>query len=280
MRVAAPRFALLLLLASPAALAQADGGTPSKKVQASRPKKAAAEKAPPPQDAAPAEPLQLPTLPIDPWIDRNREPPANPPFTWDIPGVTEGVEVPDTYEVQGMPVRMRAVHSTWKIDDLLGHILDSFAKAGLYVPGPDDQLTAQRGYVLTGLDVDRYISYTAYLQPEGKGTLVVMGESDPTKVKPPDTSLGFAPTFPGAQDLLVTRSESSQLATYTAPASPAEVLEFYRSTLARGGYTEVEPGLFRSPGTLLRVTAATLKDGRNATAVKVMASRDESLPAP
>lgn len=199
--------------------------------------------------------------------------PARPPFTWDVPGVLYGVEVPETLDANGTPVRLRALRSTWDIDSVFRHIAKSFVAYGLYVAPEEHQVAAARGYQITGLDVDTMVAYTAYLQPEGKGTLVVLGESWHA-VKQTKQVEGFTATFPGAQDLTTFRSEAGDAMTYTAGAPPEVVLAFYRDVLGRSGYREKEAGVFIGTGEIVRVTAFPTSAGTSArSAVKVSRQR-------
>lgn len=217
--------------------------------------------------AAPVLAVATTPVPAQKQTDRT---PLTPPeivpenhvaYVWELPGVVYGVDVPETLSSQGIPVRLHAVRSTWKIDDVFRHVHASFTRARLFIPPEHQQLGASRGYVITGLDVLTLVAYTAYLQPDGPGTLIVFGESFPAQRQDPRATRGFAPTFPGARNVVEFRSESGDSMTYTAPAMATEVVRFYRSTLTKAGFREEDEGEFLRAGERLRVTAFPRKEG-------------------
>jgi hypothetical protein len=192
-----------------------------------------------------------------------------PAFVWDLPGVVRAAEIPEIMESDGIPVHVRAVESTWDPDSLFRHIFDSFNAAGLYVAPERKQIPAANGYLITGIDPDSFVAYTAYLQREGKRTLVVVGESWPALRKKPEAP-GFAPVFPGAANLLSFRSEAGSSLTFTAPAPPKEVLAFYRDVLGKAGYAPAEDGTFAGKDGVFQITAVEQPGG---SAVKVTLER-------
>jgi hypothetical protein len=223
----------------------------------------AAKPAPPRKAAAPVE---------------AKKPAERPPFTWDIPNAHEPIAVPGTLEANGVPIRLRAVKSTWKVEDLMGHVARSFAKAGLYIPPPAHQLQMVREPTLTALDPDRQISYTAFFQPNPDGTTtVIMGEGNVGKRKKSDGKY-FAPLFPGAAGVVSSDVEGARTLAYSVKASGPEVQKYYADVLSKEGYQQREPGTFAKEGKEIRVIASAAKDGQTSVAVIARLASEDAAP--
>jgi hypothetical protein len=114
------------------------------------------------------------------------------------------------------------------------------------------------------------------LQPNPDGTTtVILGEAN---VGERVTSKGatFAPVFPGAKAPLISEQEGLRTMAYSAIATPQEVLGFYRDTLAKDGYREVEPGVFARGDEHLKINARAA--GKGQSLVTVVGSRDAFQP--
>lgn len=169
---------------------------------------------------------------------------AAAPFAWDIPGAVSEVQVPARTSVSGVDVRMKAVASSWKPEALVRHVLQSFRRAGLYIPPPARQRRASSEVTLTALDVKRLVSYTLVLQPNADGTTTcILGEADLKKTAPPKDE-SAPPMFPGAEEPISARTEGARTVTYSAKARAEEVLAFYREALRKAGYQEEKEAEF------------------------------------
>jgi hypothetical protein len=188
---------------------------------------------------------------------------------WDVPGLVTAVEMPGAVVSQGIPVKIRAAHSSWRVENLAQYYMDQFQKAGLYVP-PDNAVTQMTVHPqLTGLDPDRMIAYTVIFQvhPDKTTTVIQTSANLALRQSAAAAAVSFAPVFPGAKDTLQTAIEGTRMVQYLAPAQPGEVLEFYRSTLKTGGYAEQEQGDFQKGTELLRVRAIKLENGQTSVSV-------------
>src|SRR6185436_1201795 len=90
------------------------------------------------------------------------------------------VDIPGVQEANGIPVKLHQVRIKGDLRDVVEDVAQDFAKQGLYMQPvlKQPQLTSQTQ--VTALDPNRFISYTALIQPEKKsGTcLVVLGEAN------------------------------------------------------------------------------------------------------
>ena len=176
------------------------------------------------------------------------------PFRWDIPGGLERIEVPGEQHAMGIPMKLHAVRSSRSLQELHAHFLQAFARAGLYVPPPGDVKLPLSDPSLTALDPEKEVSYTIIFQSNPDGTVTcVLGEAHLGRRKPPGDF--FAPLHPGARAPIQTAGEGMRTLNYETPAPLAEVLAFYRQTLTRQGFKEVDPLTFRKGQTLWKVQA-------------------------
>jgi hypothetical protein len=213
-----------------------------------------------------------------------KAPPAAPiekvPYSWDIPNAHDSISVPSTLEANGVPVRLSAVKSTWKVADLLPYIADSFFKHGLYVPPVRHQLQLVKEPTVTALDHVRMISYTAIFQSNPDGTTtVIMGEANVGKRRKPSDK-HFAPIFPGAGPVVTADVEGARTLNYTAKTQSSEVMKFYKDVLAKEGYSEKEPGTFQKQAQEIRVIAQPVKDGDVSVAVIGRAAPETGASSP
>ncbi|HEX8437433.1 MAG TPA: hypothetical protein VF697_20155 [Archangium sp.] len=201
------------------------------------------------------------------------EPSARPvPKRWDVPRALEVIEVPGRTEALGMPVSIHAVRSGEKVGTLERHFRRQFQEAGLFLPPPQHVVPVTREVQVTGLDPDTYIAYTVILQPNPDGSTTVLLTEAFLAERRKTAEAAFAPVMPGARAVLRTNTEGTSIMQYSVKASPEEARRFHVQELTRGGYREVEPGVFQSGVDVLRVTARPLGDGE--VAVSVMKLRE------
>lgn len=195
------------------------------------------------------------------------------PFSWDVPGLLTLVPVGTRLEHNGLPLAVYAARSKWKLNDLLEHYAKRFAASGFYLPSNVALrgLTRQR---VVALDDVKMVSFLVYGWPERDGTTTLMlGAADLGHRKP---VVGSAlPAFPGAKHLANFNLEQGLALSFTAQATEAEVMDFYRSVLPSGGWREREPGVFVREARAVKVLA---KKDREGLAVVVLESFDEGAP--
>ena len=95
-------------------------------------------------------------------------------FKWEIPDVVADVDVPGTMLATGVPVKLHAVVSKRRYEDVATEVVKSFRKQGLYIAPDSHQPQLTREPQLTGLDPVKMISYTVILQPNKDGTTTVI----------------------------------------------------------------------------------------------------------
>jgi hypothetical protein len=197
--------------------------------------------------------------------------PAGPRFT--VPGAISELRAHGEDVVQGVPMRMHAVLSSWQLQPLLQHFADTFLEANLYLPPVKSQPRWLREPQLTALDVNRQISYTVIFQPHKDGTTtVILGEADLARRTPADVGL---PVFPGVRGAMQSRSESGRMVSYVAAATSAEVSDYYRTTLIAAGWAPADSGVFVKSGMRLEVSVSAEPQGTAVRLVELPASRGE-----
>lgn len=174
-------------------------------------------------------------------------------FLKDVPGVTAAPTLPVNSKVDGVDIQQRMVRSTKSPYELREFFGSAFLKAGLYIPPEQDTISAQVGVQITGLDTDHLMSYTALLQPAGKGgTTIVLAVANLGK----KTALidPIAPVFPGGTSVTSYNLESTKAMTYSAVATPAEIKTFYFQTLTAAGYKDgTEPDTYLRGNQLISI---------------------------
>jgi hypothetical protein len=170
-----------------------------------------------------------------------------------VPDAIEQMDVPETMKALGVPVKVRAVRSKQKPDQLIQHFRGAFSKAGLFVPEDGELRSAGNLLQVTGFDMRNNNSVSVILQPNQDGTTtVVVGEAYLHAAQKGSAEV-FAPVFPNAEGLIVANLELGQSLAYTANGKSDEVEDFYRSTLTMTGYKEVAAGQFEKKRELLRI---------------------------
>ena len=176
-------------------------------------------------------------------------------FEWNVPGLVSWAEVGEQLQANGMPMKIFIARSKWKPVALLSQYQQRFAKEGLYVPPVPLDLTGLELPRVTALDTVSLWSYLVYAYPEADGTTtLVMGSADLKGRQAGRLAGGFpAPVFPGSKATFASNVEFARTLSFLAPATEAEVVDFYRQTLPAGGWKERERGSFVKDGRLLRM---------------------------
>ncbi len=212
--------------------------------------------------------------------EQTRAPDAGFARRFVIPGQLRAIQVGDGPMVfDGLPMRLTAVSSSWKWQELESYFLAEFRKAGLWIPPRPPVIPGLAAPVVVGLDVDRMIHHTLILTPEPDGTTTVMiGESYLSAAQKPG-AVTWAPTLPGATNLLSAHLEVAESFAYLAPGTPAKAIEFYRQRLGKDGYQELEDGLFTRGDLQLRVRIQDASDaGVRVSVIRRRVDQAESTP--
>jgi hypothetical protein len=174
------------------------------------------------------------------------------PLDWPVPGLVNTIDIPGQMQVAGVPVRFRVHTSNEKLETLLQHFATAFDEAGFYIQRNQKRRTAEPH--LTALDTRSLTSYTVMLSPEPGGlTTVVVGEAKLKEFKPV-TPPDALPVFPGATDVLYSNFEGARTLGYRVKATQAEVRAWYQQRLARDGFQEEAPLVFRQQQQELHVS--------------------------
>jgi hypothetical protein len=182
--------------------------------------------------------------------------PRVPPIDLSVPKVVSFAEVGNRLMVDGRPIKVWAVRSKLKLEDLLQSYLDRFEGKGYFLPRPKE-------IRIQGLDLPKIVaydpidkwSYIVWGWPEHDGTTtLIVGATDMTPVSAPVAAkLGELPKFPAAKGPVVSNVESARMLAFTTNATELEILDFYRQVLPTGGFTERETGTFVKEGRMIRV---------------------------
>jgi len=174
------------------------------------------------------------------------------PFEWNVPELLAWTQVGSNgMEAAGLPLKMYAVRSKWKLHDLAVHYAKRFIDAGFYVDPRQKFFPGSTLPRLTALDPLSMWSYTVVFYEEKDGTTtMLLGAADLGHRRPTaDTAL---PLFPGAEHPSSFNLETAHALTFTTAAADAEVIAFYRQTLTAAGFAEKAPGVFAKAGRQLR----------------------------
>lgn len=196
------------------------------------------------------------------------------PFEWNVPQQVAIVPVGQRLEANGLPLQIFAARSKDKLDNLIIHYAQRFLDAGYYLPfkrlGPFSGRNLPR---VVALDPDAMISYLVYGWPEGDGTTtLILGAADLGART--QRHSGTLPTFPGATQVTSFHLEYAEAVSFTAKATEAEVIDYYRSILPAGGWKEREPGVFVKGGRAVRILARPDK-AKGVLGVVVLEQADE-----
>ncbi|HVG60716.1 MAG TPA: hypothetical protein VNA24_19315 [Hyalangium sp.] len=230
------KLAWTLLLVA-AAVSPAAGAGPRETASAQGPK----------SGKKPAAPQPLPP--------KAPEPTPRPPFRWDVPGLIAWVDSAGTQISDGVPLSLQLARSKLSVQTLLQHFVDSFEKAGFFIPPGNEQLQVFREPQITALDTAKLIAYTVIFQENPDGTVtLILGTSNLSQYKPGQTlSLTWAPLPPGAKQLMHTQMEAGESAAFTVTSSKEQVKAFYEEAMKKAGFEQQEPGVFRRRGEVITI---------------------------
>ncbi len=201
------------------------------------------------------------------------------PFSWDVPGQLELVPVGKRLEHDGLPMVVFLARSSWELDRLLLHYAERFLGQGYFIPPKLGRLPGLKLPRLVALDPERLVSFLVYGWPEADGsTTLVLGAAD-LKGRTAKAGGVKLPVFPGAKGPTVFDVELATALSFTAKATEAEVIDFYRQVLPSGGWREREPGVFVRGGRVVRVLSKR-QGAELAVAVLEQADDGAGLPAP
>lgn len=165
-----------------------------------------------------------------------------------VPFADAEVPVQGVMEVNGLPMKLKAIHSTLPPEELYAHFLKEFQSKGLYV----DQNVRIPGYSnphITGLDPVRGISYTALLTREPVGTTVFLGEAHLSARRPPEVD--GVPILPGARSIMRANVELARQLSYVVAAPPERVKSFYDDELKKLGFAANADGAYEKDGVIV-----------------------------
>jgi hypothetical protein len=185
--------------------------------------------------------------------------PSHPPFVWNISNIVESIDIPGIVMSNGFPVKMHALRVKQTEDEVFHELADQFQSQGLYVKPMAQQPQLLKQWQLTGLDGDRGISYTAFVEPHKDGTCtVVLGEAniaEGLKIRRRGTGADFAPVYPHAQGVTRTNAEGYQTMVFHTVDGELDVLSFYEKELKALGYTAFGHNVFRKQGEEIKLVA-------------------------
>jgi hypothetical protein len=182
-----------------------------------------------------------------------------PARVWKVPLAIDAVDVPERVIARGLPVAMHAVRSKASLAALEQDLAQQFLAAGLYFPPRGAVTTTSGSPQLTALDPDTFIAYTVFLQPNPDGTTTAIFTETYLAEHQRVAAEGvkFAPVFPGAKNVMVTRSEGVDLLHYRTTASADAIDAFNADAMRKAGYArDAKSGArgFRRGGEVLEVT--------------------------
>jgi hypothetical protein len=197
---------------------------------------------------------------------------------FEVPHAVAQAEVPELLRALGVPVRLRAVRSSAKPEELMRHFAQAMDKAGLFIAPSTFALPGNMPH-LTGLDVDNGVSYSVLLQPNLDGTTtVILGEAY-LHARREESHSDLAPVYPGATGVLHASQESARTLAYSVRAPAEQVSAFYQKAFAAEGLQEVEPGIFSGPKRTVRVWVRSKPGGQTSVFLLVYPSTS-APPAP
>lgn len=205
---------------------------------------------------------------------------AKKPFEWNVPQLVTIVPVGSRLEARGLPLTIYAARSKEKLDELIIHYAQRFLDAGFFLAARDlGPKPGMRLPKVMALDVDAKVSYLVYGWPEGDGTTtLILGAADLGARS--QRASGQFPVFPAAKDVTTFHLEHAEALSFTATATKAEVIDFYRATLPEGGWKEREPGVFVKGGRAVQVLAREEKARGQLNVVVLEQADDAALPLP
>jgi hypothetical protein len=196
-----------------------------------------------------------PPMPVEQAVREWRETQGGlkPEFRWQLSRLIGDIETAGVVWADGMPVKMHAVRVKGSAESVRDEVLASFKVQGLYVPAEQPQPVGQ--LQVTAVDGRFLIAYTALISPAGETCTVVLTETNVALgLTAPRKDVGV-PLFPGAQSVMVSRSEDfEQVSFETGGAKPEEIEAFYAQVLTGSGYRLIEPRTWQGPRDRITVT--------------------------
>lgn len=185
--------------------------------------------------------------------------PTHPPFVWNISNIVESIDIPGIVMSNGFPVKMHSLRVKQTEEEVFRELADQFTSQGLYVKEMKKQPQLLKQWQLTGLDGERGISYTAFVEPHKDGTCtLVLGEAniaEGLKIRKRGDGVDFAPLYPKAQGVTRTQAEGYETMVFHTVDSEADVLAFYERELKSRGYTASGHNIFHKNGEELKLVA-------------------------
>lgn len=204
-------------------------------------------------------------------------PPAG--FQWNVPQVDRVVEVGDTLQAKGLPLKVFLAHTTLSQTEAFKHYFERFTKEGFFVDPKQQALPGLSLLRLTAFDDVRLWSYTVIFYPEADGTTTLtLGAADMSvrKGKPRESggeAVGL-PVVPGSTAVMTTSVELGKSLSFETTATPAEVLSYYQATLPTLGWKERSAGTFTQKGQRVRVLT---RESKGPLQVVLLQDADVSL---
>ncbi|MBL8954528.1 MAG: hypothetical protein JNK82_27360 [Myxococcaceae bacterium] len=184
-----------------------------------------------------------------------------PPFRWELKNVVENIEMPGIQESQGIPVKLHAVRVKNNLRGVLEEIVGSFEKQNLFIQPIDQQPQITAEMAVTGLDSDRFISYTAIIRCERGGyCTVVLGEANiglAAAMKQMNKAKGmFAPVPSSARNVTTSSAEGIESISFsTTELSEADLKKWYATELSKLGFQPAKKeGRFRRGSDMIQLS--------------------------
>lgn len=204
--------------------------------------------------------------------------PAHPPFKWRFPKMLSEFKVDGTVDVDGIPVRMHGVKVKGGLVDTLRDLRDEFIRQGLWMQdfGKQPQLASQTQ--ITAFDPDRFISYTAIVEPLPDGNCrVIIGEANlavgAQVRKQRAGTADFVALPPEVEGVMRAKSEGLDTISFGTNKSETDILRFFSDQLSARGYKSVGKGEWSNGSEEIRVRVSPVK-GKNGVIVgRALATR-------
>lgn len=182
-----------------------------------------------------------------------------PPFRWELRNVIDEVSMPGVQESMGVPVKLHSVRVKNNLRGVLEEIVGSFEKQGLYLQPVDQQPQFTAETAVTGLDMDRFISYTAIIRCEKSGICtVVLGEANiglAAALKQANKSrVLFAPVPPAATSVVHSSTEGMQTISFGVTMSEKELKQWYATELPKLGFKALRDDLYKKGTEVVSLT--------------------------
>jgi hypothetical protein len=185
--------------------------------------------------------------------------PKHPPFKWRFDKAVSTFKVDGTVEIEGIPVRMQGVKVKSTLIETLMDLRAEFLKQGLWMEDFNKQPQIAAQTQITALDVDRFISYTALVEPLadkvhcrvliGEANLAVGAQVRKARAGQAD----FVALPDGAQTVMRSKSEGLETLSYATQMSEKDTIRFFDDQLAVRGFQRIAPGHWQLGTTEIKV---------------------------